>query len=78
MRRPTTDEFVTLPWYNWDARPETVPLSEEEAETALFLAQGDIKRAADVLKVTPARLNKVIRKSYGLQRLIAALAEPSG
>jgi hypothetical protein len=36
MRRPTADEFVTLPWYNWDARPETVPLSEEEAETALF------------------------------------------
>jgi hypothetical protein len=76
MRRPTADEFVTLPWYNWDARPETVPLSEEEAETALFLAQGNIKRAADLLKVTPARLNKSIRKSYGLQRLIAALAVP--
>jgi hypothetical protein len=77
MRRPTADEFVTLPWYNWDARPETVPLSEEEAETAIYLANGDLNTAASLVKVTRARLNRAIRKYPRLQQLVAVLAETS-
>ena len=76
MRRPTADEFVTLPWYNWDARPDTVPLDDNECATAIYLDNGDINKAAMRLRITVARLNKSIRKSPKLQRLIAALAEP--
>jgi hypothetical protein len=78
MRRPTADEFVPLPWYNWDARPDTVPLDLDECATALYLANGDIKAAAARLKITVAQLNRCIRKWPRLQRLIVELAAPSG
>jgi hypothetical protein len=47
----------------------------EEAATALFLKNGDVGAAAIRLCVTPARLNRTIRKSPRLQRLIAALTQ---
>ena len=75
MRKPDPSEFTPLPWYSWDARPDTVPLSLEEAETALFLDGGNVGKAAARLKITPAKLNRTIRKSPQLQRLIATLAE---
>jgi hypothetical protein len=76
VRRPQADEFLPLPQFFWDSRPETLPISLEEAETAIFLANGDLNAAAARLKVTRVRLNKPIRKYAQLQRLIAALAEP--
>jgi hypothetical protein len=75
MRKPDPSEFVPLPWYSWDSRPETVALGEEEAETALFLDGGDVGKAAARLKVTRVGLNKTIRKSPQLQRLIATLRD---
>jgi hypothetical protein len=76
VRRPQADEFLPLPQFFWDSRPGTLPISLEEAETAIFLANGDLNAAAARLKVTRVRLNKPIRKYAQLQRLIAALAEP--
>jgi hypothetical protein len=69
MSRPQPYEFEPLAYFPWDSRPETLPLDVEEAATALYLAQGDINRAAARLKVTPARLNRTIRKSPRLIRL---------
>jgi hypothetical protein len=78
MRRPQADEFAPLPFYPWLSRPEAVPLRLEEVETAIFMANGDIKAAADRLKVPTAMLNRFVRKYPRLQRLreeLAAISE---
>jgi hypothetical protein len=45
-RRPSPEEFVPLPWFPWETRPETLPLDDDEVATALYLANGDLKEAA--------------------------------
>ena len=75
MRRPTPDEFLPLPFFP-DDRPPGAPIDIEEAATALFLKNGDLDAAADRLRVTPARLNRVIRASPRLTRLKAVLLTP--
>ena len=67
--------YLPLPFYPWPERPARLPLDVEEAATSLFLAHGDINRAAERLRVTPARLNKCIRKSPRLIRLQARLTD---
>jgi hypothetical protein len=66
-RRPSPDEFVPLPFYPFDERSPTYPLDYDEVATALFLANGDLKTAADLLKVTTTRLKKPIRQTPRLQ-----------
>jgi hypothetical protein len=70
MSRPSPDEFLPLPYFPWLSRPETLPLDLDEAATALYLAKGDPTAAAALLKVSPARLNRVVRRSPRLQRLV--------
>ena len=69
--RPDASEFLPLPFFPQENRPG--PIDLEDAATALFLSNGDINRAAERLRVTPARLNKCIRKSPRLTRLQARL-----
>ena len=69
MSRPSPDEFLPLPYFPWDSRPETLPLDVEEAATALFLDGGDVKAAASRLKVSTTQLKKIVRRSLCLQRL---------
>jgi hypothetical protein len=76
MARPSQDEFAPLPYFNWDSRPDTVPLDTDECATALFLANGDVKGAADLLKVTVRQLQKLVRKVHRLQRVIERMKEP--
>jgi hypothetical protein len=66
-------EFVQLPFYPWIERPLTLPLDDDECATAIFIAKGDVSAAADLLKVMPARLKRVIRKSRRLQLLLSDL-----
>ncbi len=66
-------EFLPLAFFPWDSRPETVPLDPEEVATALYLAEGDPSAAACLLKVTPAQLSRIVRKSPRLLRLQADL-----
>ena len=68
------DEFLPLPFYGWLERPLDLPIDFDEAATAIYIAHGDISAAAALLKVTPARLNKLIRRSPKLQRLRDDLA----
>jgi hypothetical protein len=77
MRRPTADEFLPLPYFGWLERPLSLPPDIEEAATALFLKRGDLNAAAARLKVTPARLDRVVRRSPRLMRLKAVLRQPS-
>jgi hypothetical protein len=76
MRRPTPEEFLPLAWFPWAERPLSSPIDIEEAATALFLKHGDIDAAAARLKVTPARLDRVVRRSRRLMRLKAVLLAP--
>lgn len=63
------DEFAPLPYYPWDERPPTLPLSQEEAATALHLAHGDVPQAAELLKTPHFRLARVLRQSPRLQHI---------
>jgi hypothetical protein len=76
MTYPTKEEFVQLPYYGYDSRPEHLPLDVDEVATALFIARGEIKTAADRLKVTVARLQRTIRREHKLQILLKRLKEP--
>jgi hypothetical protein len=65
------EEFIPLPYFPWDERPPTLPLDHDEAATAIHLAQGDLPRAAALLKVPLIRLDRSLRSSPRLQRVLA-------
>ena len=73
VREYSPAEFDPLPFYPWIERPLTLPLDDDECATAIFIAKGDVSAAADLLKVMPARLKRVIRKSRRLQLLLSDL-----
>jgi hypothetical protein len=62
-------EFEPLPYYSWIERPASLPLTHDEAATAIFLAGGDLKQAANLLKVPPAQLSRLVKRSPRLQRI---------
>jgi hypothetical protein len=76
-RRPSPEEFVPLPWFPWETRPETYPLDDDEVATALYLANGDLKEAAALLKVTEKALRKPIRQTPRLQHLLERMRAPA-
>lgn len=62
----TTDfpsDLSPIPTQPWDERPDSLPLTVEEARTALWLDGGSIPKAAARLKVAPNRLRNYIRSS---------------
>ena len=63
-------EFEPLPYFPWETRPPSLPIDIDEA-AALHLAHGNVDAAASLLKVTRARLNKLVRAIPRLQRLCA-------
>jgi hypothetical protein len=67
-------EFLPLPYYNWESRPSHLPLDVEEVATSLYLAQGIIGRAAERLRTEPLKVVRAIARSPRLQRLHAELA----
>jgi hypothetical protein len=67
---PQESEFVPLPYYPWDERPSTVPLDHDECATAIHLAHGDAHVAAQLLKVPYIRLNRQLRASPRLARIL--------
>jgi hypothetical protein len=72
--KPPPDEFIPLPYFPRQARPDTLPLDADRSQP--YLANGDLRRAADLLKVTVVQLRKPIRKSPQLQHLLERLKEP--
>jgi hypothetical protein len=63
-------EFLPLPYYAWDERPPTLPLTHDEAATAIHLDHGDLQAAAIRLKVPFVRLNRLIKQSPRLKRIV--------
>jgi hypothetical protein len=56
-------DLIPLPTSPWDERPDSVPLTVEEARTALWLESGSIPKAAIRLKVASSRLRRFISNS---------------
>jgi hypothetical protein len=48
-------EFEPLPYYSWTERPASVPLTHDEAATAICLARGDLSQAASLASVPGRR-----------------------
>ena len=65
------EEFAPLPFYPWDERPITVPLDDDEVATALHLAKGDVPAAAVLLKVGSHLVDRRLRRSPTLQRILS-------
>ena len=63
-------EFAPLPFYPWDSRPPHLPLDHDEVASAIHLANGDLVRAAFLLKVPIVRINRSLRASPRLQRIL--------
>jgi hypothetical protein len=78
MSRPSPEEFVPLPYFPWHQRPDTLPLDFDEVATALFLSNGRLAGAADLLKVNQSQIKRAIRKSPRLRTLIERLRAVDG
>lgn len=68
-------EFIPLPFYPWEERPDTVPLELEECETAIHLAQGHLPKAAELLKTALYKLNRMIVRHPRLQHIYTEAAQ---
>jgi hypothetical protein len=64
------EEFAPLPFYPWDERPPSLPIDQDEAATAIHLSH-TLPGAAALLKVPEFRLNRLVRHSPRLQRILA-------
>jgi hypothetical protein len=64
------DEFIPLPAYPWNERPNALPLTHDEAATAIYLSHGDTQAAALLLRVPFIRLNRLLRQSPRLQTIL--------
>ncbi len=69
MNNELDSEFLPLPYYPWDRRPSHQRIEEDEAATALYLAEGVIAQAAERLRVEPLRLTRAISRSPKLRKL---------
>lgn len=54
----------------WDSRPDALPLDVEECRTALWRCQGNVTKAAQMLKVNPSRLRRFVANSPRLSEEI--------
>jgi hypothetical protein len=62
-------EFDPLPFYSFDERSSTTPLTQEECATAIHLAHGELVQAARLLKTPLHRLTRLLKQSPRLQRV---------
>ena len=68
-------DLIPLPSAPWDERPVEIPVSIEEARTALWLDKGIVSKAAQRLKVPSARLRRLVNNSPYLRAEIEEAKE---
>jgi hypothetical protein len=56
-------DLVALPTMPYSERPAELPLDVEECRTAIWMAAGNISKAAILLKITSIRLRNFVKKS---------------
>lgn len=69
------DNLRPLPTQPWEVRPDELPLDIEESRTAIWRSSGNITRAAEILKVPPARLRALVKRSEYLLREVEEARE---
>ena len=74
MLNEIDQEFLPLPYYNWEVRPANLQLDDDECATSLYLSDGVIEDASRLLRVPPLRLTRAILRSPRLARLHRELA----
>jgi len=57
------NDLVALPTMPYKERPTELPLDIEECRTALWMANGNVSKAAQLLKTTSIRLRNFVKKS---------------
>lgn len=68
-------DLVALPTMPYNERPAELPLDVEECRTAIWMARGNITKAAELLKVPSIRLRTFIKKSAYLTAEVAESSE---
>ena len=69
------EDLMPLPTQPWDMRPASMPLDVEECRTAIWRNDGNITKAAKLLKVEPQRLRTFVRGNDRLQREVDEASE---
>lgn len=57
------NDLVVLPTMPYQERPADIPLEVEEVRTAIWLKNGNISEAAELLKVPSSRLRKFVNNN---------------
>lgn len=60
-------DLIALPTMPYDERPASLPMDIEECRTALWIVRGNVRDAAQLLKVSSLRLRNFIKTSRRLQ-----------
>jgi hypothetical protein len=68
-------DLTTLPTMPYAERPDDLPLDVEECRTAIWMTKGNITEAADILKISSARLRRFVRASVYLSREVEEATE---
>lgn len=68
-------DLVALPTMPYNERPAELPLDVEECRTAIWMARGNITKAAELLKVPSIRLRTFVKKSAYLTAEVAESSE---
>lgn len=75
MANGLPDDLAPIPTQPWDKRPLELPLDVEECRTAIWRNNGNITRAAALLKCSPARLRTMVKNHERLRREVEEAAE---
>lgn len=57
------NDLISLPTMPYDMRPASMPLDVEECRTAIWIARGNISKAAEMLKISSMRLRTFVKNS---------------
>jgi hypothetical protein len=60
-------DLVPLPTQPWDERPLELSLDIDECRTALWVARGNVTKAAEIMKVSSERMRRFVNTSRRLQ-----------
>lgn len=69
------DDLIPLPTMPYDERPRSEPLDVEECRTAIWRCNGNVSRAAAMIKISPFRLRNFVKNNERLKREVEEAAE---
>lgn len=73
--RELPDDLIPLPTAPYDRRPASMPLDVDECRTAIWRCDGNVTRAAELIKVSTQRLRTFIKNHDRLRREVEEASE---